>query len=170
MTSYESHKRGPLRTKIKGSSFGLDLAMQQSGLVAQAVLKRDDVPTGVACMFFMQLGGSIFLSTGQNVFASALISNLQGVVGLDAETILHVGATDIRKLMSPQYLQAVLEAYNNGVTRLFVVAVALPCLGILRALSVEWVSIKKKGPGEKKGVGKRNTKRALRSLIHAFHC
>jgi MFS family permease len=139
--------------------FGLGLAMQQSGLVVQAVLKRDDVPTGAACtFFFMQLGGAIFLSVGQSVFASALVSNLQGVAGLDAQTVLHVGATDIRRLVPPQYLSAVLEAYNNSVTRPFVVAMAMSCLAILGSLSLEWVSIKKKKQGEQKGPGRETPK------------
>jgi MFS family permease len=131
--------------------FGLGLAMQQSSLVAQAVLKREDMPTGISCMFFfMQLGGAIFLSVGQSVFASDLVSNLQGIAGLDAQTILHVGATDIRKIVPSQYLPAVLVVYNNALMRPFVVAVAVSCLTIIGSLSIEWVNIKKKksgGPG-----------------------
>lgn len=129
---------------------GLGLAMQQTGLVSQAVLKKDDVPTGVALMFFfMQLGGSIFLSVGQSVFSSALVSNLQGIAGLDAQTILHLGATDIRSFVPPQALPAVLSAYNGAVTRPFVVALVVACLSIIGSVTIEWVNIKKKKGTEK---------------------
>jgi hypothetical protein len=129
--------------------FGLGLGFQTSTLVPQTVLSRADVPLGMAMMFFMQqLGGSIFLSVSQNIFSNELVDRLSGVAGLDAETIVNTGATDLRSVVPTSELGTVVDAYSYSLTRVFIMATALSACMILAALVVEWKSIKgKKGPG-----------------------
>ncbi|RFU24474.1 hypothetical protein B7463_g11864, partial [Scytalidium lignicola] len=124
--------------------FGLGLAMQITGLVAQVVLAREDVSTGTATMFFsQQLGGAIFVSAGQNVFLKSLVSGLGDVPGLSAISIVNTGATDIQKDVPQQYLPKVLNVYNHALTRTFLIATIMMALSVLGSLAMEWRNIKK---------------------------
>jgi MFS family permease len=131
--------------------FGIGLGMQQSSMAAQTCLPKVDVPTGVSLMFFgQQLGGTVFVSVGQNILSSRLISGLAAakIPGLDPAVVDNAGATNIRNVVRPEYLGAVLEAYNHAVTTVFDVAVGTSCILIIGASFMEWKSIKKnKGKG-----------------------
>ncbi|KAI5357142.1 putative major facilitator superfamily, MFS transporter superfamily [Septoria linicola] len=132
---------------------GIGIGMQQGGMAAQTVLARKDVPIGVSLMFFMQqLGGAIFVSVGQNVFNSSLISGLVRVVkDLDPMTIVNTGATDIRRIVPEEELASVLIVYNTALRQVFIVGVILAALSVLGSFSLEWRSVKgKQGPTEKK--------------------
>lgn len=125
--------------------FGIGCGFQTSNLASQNVLPRADVPLGVALMFFMQqLGGSVFLSVGQNIFSSQLIDNLSGTVGLNAKAIVNNGATALRNIVPPSELKNVIDAYNYALTRVFILAAALSACMIIGAVFVEWKSIKGK--------------------------
>ncbi|KAL9075033.1 MAG: hypothetical protein Q9157_004168 [Trypethelium eluteriae] len=124
---------------------GIGAGFQTSTLASQNVLSRADVPLGMALMFFMQqLGGSIFLSVGQNIFSSKLVDNLAGVAGLDPKIIINTGATALRGIVPPSELGTVINAYSYALTRVFILAAALSACTILGALMVEWKSIKSK--------------------------
>ncbi|KAF4632700.1 hypothetical protein G7Y89_g5426 [Cudoniella acicularis] len=128
---------------------GIGCGFQISTLTPQNVLPRTDVPLGMALMFFMQqLGGSIFLSVGQNIFSSKLVDSLSGIAGLDAEAIVNTGATDLRRIVPSSEISAVVDAYNYSLTRIFLLTAALSACMILGALAVEWKSIKGKGGPE----------------------
>ena len=122
---------------------GLGLGMQQSSMAAQTCLDKKDVTTGVALMFFFQgLGGAIFLSIGEVVFTNSLVKNLQGIAGITAAEIVHSGATDLRSIVKPQYLGAVLVAYNKALMDTMYIAVATAVISILSGLTMEWKNIK----------------------------
>jgi MFS family permease len=128
---------------------GIGMGMQQSALAAQTVLSKKDVPTGVSLMFFTQmLAGAIFISVGQNVFDSKLVSGLVALIhGLSPHDIANTGATDLRKVVPASQLPQVLEVYNSAVRQSFIVATAIGSLCIFGALLVEWRSVKgKAGP------------------------
>jgi hypothetical protein len=129
--------------------FGLGCGFQTSTLAPQTVLPRTDVPLGIAMVFFMQqLGGAIFLSVSQNIFSNKLVDRISGVAGLDAETIVNTGATDLRSVVPASELGTVVDAYSYSLTRVFVVAAALSSCAILGSLAVEWRSIKGKSGSE----------------------
>ena len=128
---------------------GIGFGFQTSTLAAQNVLPRADVPLGLALMFFMQqLGGSVFLSVGQNIFSSKLVDSLSGIAGLDAESIVNTGATNLRNIVPSSELSSVLDAYSYALTRVFILSTALSAFTILGSLAVEWKSIKGKGSHE----------------------
>jgi MFS family permease len=105
--------------------FGLGSSMQVTSLVPQAVLAREDVAIGTAIMFFsQQLGGAIFVSVGQNILITSLVSGLAGIPGLDPQT-------------------KVLLEYNHALTRVFTVSLAMISVTILGGLFMEWTNIKK---------------------------
>lgn len=132
--------------------YGLGLGFQQAQLAAQTVLKRVDVPTGLALMVFMQtMGGAIFISVGQNILTSHLVSGItQLVEGVDPAMIVNTGATELRHLVPADQLPAVLEVYNDALRQVFLISVGLSATAILGALGLEWKSVKK----GKKGVAK----------------
>jgi Major Facilitator Superfamily len=128
--------------------FGLGLGMQQAGMAAQTCLPKKDVMTGVALMFFMQgLGGAVFVSVGQTVFSQSLIKKLSAVTNVSPALILHTGATDIRNIVPPQYLDKVLLAYNGALSDTFKVSLACVCLTVVTGLTMEWKSVKKAKQG-----------------------
>ena len=137
--------------------FSIGIGMQQGSLAAQTVLDKKDVPTGVSLMFFCQmLAGAIFVSVGQNVWASSLVSGLIDLVsGLNPEQVVNTGATDLRTAVPSQDLEPVLRVYNSALRDAFIVALAMGCISIFGALAVEWRSVKgKQGPSG----GKRDSK------------
>jgi hypothetical protein len=82
--------------------FGLGLGTMQPNLAAQTVLDPKDVQTGIALVFLHQfLGGAIFVSVGQNVLSSSLISGLKMALNgsISPSTIVHTGATELRNIV-----------------------------------------------------------------------
>lgn len=130
--------------------FGMGLTFQAPNLAAQTVLPTVDVPIGTSLMFFSQLlGGSIFISVGQNVLNNELVKNLSGVAGFNPSSILNAGATTLTHLAEP-LRTTVLLAYNEALRTVFQVGLIMTCLTILGAASLEWRSVKSKKPGAKK--------------------
>ncbi|KAM0718968.1 hypothetical protein Q7P37_006040 [Cladosporium fusiforme] len=130
--------------------FSLGLGMQQANLAAQTVLKRPDVPTGLALTVFAQtMGGAIFISVGQNVLTSNLVKGItQLVPDIDPASIVNTGATDLRHLVPADLLPAVLEVYNDALRQVFLIGTGMAAVSILGALGFEWKSVK---TSEKKG-------------------
>ncbi|XPT02149.1 MFS sugar transporter [Ascochyta lentis] len=125
---------------------GVGFGMQQILIAVQTVLPADDIPIGTATMMFSQtLGGALFISVGQNVFTNQLIKNLHNVVPeLNADFVLTVGATELKKQIEERFLPGVLSAYNLTLTQTFYVSVAAGAVSIIGAAFVEWKSMKGK--------------------------
>jgi MFS family permease len=131
---------------------GVGCGFQQSNLSVQTVLKRQDVPLGIALMFLQQqMGGSIFLSVSQSIFSNKLVNKLSGVAGLDPHVIVNTGATDLRKVVPVNELSTVVSAYSYALTRTFLLAAILSACMILGAGVVEWRSIKEKNTHKSEG-------------------
>ena len=126
-------------------SIGIGCGFQTSNLAPQNVLPRADVPLGMALMFFMQqLGGSVFLAVGQNIFSRQLVDSISGMAGLNTEAIVNAGATAYRSMVPLGDLNTVINAYSYALTRVFILTAALSACMILGAGIVEWKSIKGK--------------------------
>ena len=124
---------------------GSGLGMNQPLMAAQTVLALDDVSIGTASVIFAQtLGGAIFISAGENIFENHLLQGLQAVVPqLDPKIVLATGATDLRSVVKPEFIEAVIEVYNGSLVRAFKLATALACLTAVGSLGMEWRSVKK---------------------------
>ncbi|KAJ4332357.1 hypothetical protein N0V87_008465 [Didymella glomerata] len=122
---------------------GLGCGGQQASLAMQKALPKKDVSLGLALGFLMQqLGGAVFLSVCQNVFATKLVDRLSGVAGLDPQQIVNSGATAIRTIVPADEVDVVVDAYSFGITRCFLIAAALSAATILGVALMEWKSIK----------------------------
>jgi hypothetical protein len=100
----------------------------------------------MAIMLFVQLfGGAIFVSAGNNIFNTRLVSNLlKQVPDLDPQIVISAGATGLRKVVSAQDYPAVLLAYNDALIKAFQIGLILSCLSAIGAAAVEWKSVKDK--------------------------
>jgi hypothetical protein len=58
--------------------------------------------------------------------------------------VLNTGATNLKTIIAPQYLPAVLEVYNQALVSTYYIAIAMVSLSIFGALSMEWRNIKGK--------------------------
>lgn len=131
---------------------GVGFGMQQTLIAVQAALPTADIPIGTAIIMFSQtLGGALFVSVGQNVYTNQLIKNISAAIpegGAQLQgLVLSTGATELQAAITrafPQYLDAVLSAYNDALTETFYVSVAMSALSFVFALCVKWISVKGK--------------------------
>ncbi|KAK3990910.1 putative efflux system protein [Cladorrhinum sp. PSN332] len=128
---------------------GIGAGMQQPLMAVQTVLDIKDVPTGASVIIFLQtLGGALFVAVSQNVFTNKLVEHVaeyapEAFEG-DASAILLVGATSVQEAIRPEWLDAIVLAYNDALTQTFLVFTILSALSIIGAAFVEWKSVKGK--------------------------
>ena len=121
---------------------GLGSGFSQPSLAAQNVLPGRDAPVGVSIILLMiTLGGSIFSSVAQTVFANKLVKGTANIPGIDPKTIIHTGATNFRKLIAPEYLDDVVHAYNDAVVDVFQIVIVCACISMVGALGMEWKNL-----------------------------
>ncbi|KAI5850055.1 major facilitator superfamily domain-containing protein [Tricharina praecox] len=128
------------------TGMGIGLTLQQPMIAAQTVLKQVDIPIGsAAVVFFQTLGGALFISVAQNIFATELVKGITSrIPDMSASSILTTGATALTSTFSPDVLPQVIEAYNGAVTKAFYASVALAIVGFIGGLGMEMVSVKGK--------------------------
>ncbi|KAK6502401.1 hypothetical protein TWF506_002982 [Arthrobotrys conoides] len=132
---------------------GMGLCFQVPNLAAQTVLPKQDVPIGIALMFFGQLlGAAIFVAVGENVLGNQLVNRLAGVKGIDKTLITEGGATTLLTGLDVELREVVLVAYSEALRRVFQVGLAVTCLAVIGAATLEWRNIleeKQKLQGDK---------------------
>ena len=124
--------------------FGTGFGFQQPVISAQTVLKLDDIPVGTSALLFIQLlGGSLFVSVGNNIFTNNLIQNLlREIPNLDPQVVINAGATNLKNAVDASSISQVLIAYNAALTKTYQVSLILACLSIIGAVFIEWKSVK----------------------------
>ncbi|KAI1212165.1 MFS general substrate transporter [Annulohypoxylon truncatum] len=112
---------------------GRVLASQAPNMAAQTVLPKEDVAIGASLM--------------QTLFGADFVTNrLAGIPGISFELIQNAEATDILDSVSTQYRAAALQGYNDSLRVVSVVALCMACLAVLGAVTMEWLTVKKKAP------------------------
>lgn len=126
---------------------GLGLCFQVPNLVAQTVLPKPDVPSGLALMLFGQLiGAAVFVSVGENILANQLVKRLSGVPGFNTGLVTSGGVTELVNAMPAQLHDTVVHSYNEALRGVFQVGFIISCLTVLGAATLEWKSIKNEQP------------------------
>ncbi|TVY38445.1 Aspyridones efflux protein [Lachnellula occidentalis] len=125
---------------------GIGLGLQQPMIAVQTFLDISQVPVGTSVIIFVQtLGGALFVSIGQNVFANKLVEGLAKYAPtVDPALVLSTGATSIQKSIDPSVLPGVTMAYNSGLTEAYLVATIMASFTIIGSLAIEWKSVKGK--------------------------
>ncbi|KAF3309017.1 hypothetical protein TWF173_011527 [Orbilia oligospora] len=123
---------------------GMGLCFQVPNLAAQTVLPKQDVPIGIALMFFGQLlGAAIFVAVGENVLGNQLVNRLSGVRGIDRTLITEGGATTLLSGLDVELREIMLVAYSEALRKVFQVGLIVTCLAVIGAATLEWRSILK---------------------------
>ena len=133
-------------------AIGSGLGLQQSIVMAQAVLPLEDIGPGTGVMMFAQLGGAaIFVSVALNVFTQNLVAGVAalGLQGVDPKSIVQLGATQLREIVPPQAVEQVLVVYNAALVKAYQVGLIMSCISVLGPLGMKWVSLKKRDDGER---------------------
>lgn len=128
------------------AGIGIGLGFQQPMIAAQTVLKQKDIPIGsAAVVFFQTLGGALFISVAQNIFATELIEGIVArIPDMQAAAILNTGATALTSTFSPEVLPSIIQAYNEAITKSFYASIALAIVAFVGSLGLEMVSVKGK--------------------------
>lgn len=131
--------------------WGVGSTSQAPNLAAQTVLPDRDIPIpiGISLMFFSQLlGGTIFISVGQNVLNNQLLQRLSSLPGFSPKMIQDSGATSLTSLHA-LVKTTVLVAYNESLRQVLLVGLVPVCVSMLGALVMEWWSVKKNAQRQK---------------------
>jgi hypothetical protein len=94
-------------------------------------------------MFAAKISGAMFIPIGNAVFENEILKKLKSIPGVDGDLVLNTGATEIRNVVSPDVSDVVLKAYDEALTKVFLVAAIMAAVGLLPALCMEWKSVKK---------------------------
>lgn len=128
------------------------MGLELPNIAVQTVLPEKDVSIGTSLVVFARsLGGAVFVSVGQNIFSSHIVSGIQArVPELNPSVILQAGATEVQQTVeravsgeADGVVTLVLEVYNEAIVQTFVLALALACISILGAIGVEWRTVKR---------------------------
>lgn len=125
---------------------GRGAALQQGMIALQTVLPDSQVAMGMAVMMFLQgLMGSIFISIANTIFDNSLLSEIRSrAPGVNAEAVLAAGATAFRKVVSPEQLPNVLEAYAISFDQVFYLAIGLTATTFVTSWGLGWRDVRKK--------------------------
>lgn len=98
---------------------GVGFGLNQPLIAVQTALPNHQIAEGTAVIIFMQtFGGTIFIAVAQNVFNNKLIANVRAqAIPVDPVALLSVGATQLQKLVDPQYFGRLQLAYNESITQ-----------------------------------------------------
>lgn len=100
-------------------------------IAIQRVLPETQVAEGTSIIIFLQtFGGSIFLAVAQSIFNNKIVSNVVAQqIPVSPGALLSEGATQLSRLVGPQYLDALKFAYNESITQVrFSARVSSPSL------------------------------------------
>ncbi|KAI8931175.1 hypothetical protein NX059_011527 [Plenodomus lindquistii] len=111
------------------AGIGAGLCLQVPVIVAQATTCPEDIAMRTAILLFFQtLGGTIFISVAQNIFANRLVGYItHSDVRFDSQLVLSIGADDLRDHFSNQDLVEVLNAYLVGLRATWILGIS--CAG-----------------------------------------
>lgn len=128
------------------AGIGAGASVQIPFIAVQVVLDSKDMPTGNALtIFFNSLGGAISISIAQNIFSNTLTQRLNAVVPEKlTRAIIGAGATNIRAVVPEAMLAVVLQAYDEAVTRAYILPIAVGGIAFLSGLPMEMKSVKGK--------------------------
>ncbi|KAK4234362.1 major facilitator superfamily domain-containing protein [Achaetomium macrosporum] len=127
--------------------FGMGSCFQVPNLAVQTALPPQDVPVGLALMFFGSLiGSTVFVSVGENVLSNQLVKRMTGLPGFDVQLVTSGGATALLDSIAPNARGAALVAYNAALRDVFLVGLIVTCLAVLGTFTLEWLSVKKDKP------------------------
>ena len=104
------------------------------------MLNLKDVPVGVpiVVIFPSLLGDALFVSVGRNGLTDKLTSNLTAnLPQVSSCIVIQTRANDLRNVVAPQQIGALLEAYNEVLVHKYMVSLVLSCRTISITLWIQ---------------------------------
>ncbi|KAL2127090.1 hypothetical protein VTI74DRAFT_11335 [Chaetomium olivicolor] len=142
------------------TTIGRGMAFQVPVVSVQEEVPREESATGLAVInLVMNLGTAVSISVSQTILQSSLPGLLaQYAPDLDADSVLHAGATNIRELVSPERLPGLLVAYDKALRQMFYLPAACSAVACLVSIGLGWGKLetedgKKEGETEKRKEG-----------------
>ncbi len=94
------------------------------------------------CTGFQTVGGAFSVSAAQSGFVNRLASTLAfSAPGVDSQTVIATGATQIRKAFLPSQVPGIVFAYMAGLKVTFALVVALTGFTCLLGVLAPWKKI-----------------------------
>ncbi|GMG36353.1 unnamed protein product [Aspergillus oryzae var. brunneus] len=126
-------------------SLGIGLGSQNSTLVPQVAVQKEDVVIAISSLTFVQaLSSSVSLVIGQSVFHNRLVENLRVSAPSIDPSMVEKGVTMLRDTIPPEMLADVLGAFSRAITDTFHVAVVMCAFSLVGSASLRWKSIREK--------------------------
>ena len=128
---------------------GVGLVLQVPVIVGQAVVKTSDLSSVSAMiLFFQTMGGAIWVSAGQAGWSNTLLKEVAiRVPDVSPGLVLATGATELRKVFTPEQLPGILDANMAGVRVPIAIAIACSVVVVLLSPAARWENIKGKVSG-----------------------
>ncbi|KAM3447850.1 hypothetical protein MY3296_008329 [Beauveria thailandica] len=127
---------------------GQGLAIQIPVITGQAFSAPEDIAATTAIvLFFQMMGGTVFVSGAQAVFANRLVQTMGShAIGVAPEKVLSIGASELRKEFSGETLAHVLESYMVGIEDTFLFGTVVAACAFLASWIAPIKSIAKRAP------------------------
>ncbi|KAI0172762.1 MFS gliotoxin efflux transporter glia [Hypoxylon sp. FL1284] len=113
----------------------------QNGLnIAQASVTAEDLPAVTANLYFFQtVGGAFTVSSAQAAFINQALDRLRtSAPDVDAARLIAAGASELRRVFTPEELPGVLVAYMQGLKAVFAVSIAFCGIAFFNTLIIPW--------------------------------
>lgn len=138
-----------LSTIIVYSGFfgaAIGIGFQAPQVAVQNSVSASDVNTGLAIILFAQnFGPAISIALAQSIFQNKLAENVAGIIpGMSKSKIEDMGLGDLKRQVSPQKLQELLNGFDRSLTQTWYLAIGLGCATFIGSSTMQWRSIKKK--------------------------
>jgi hypothetical protein len=97
---------------------------------------------------FQLIGGALFVSTGENIFANRLLLSIPAKApNIDPSTVLNTGASNIASNFPIADIQGIFDSYMVGLKSAWALGLALAVGAFVASFGPEMRSIKRKREG-----------------------
>lgn len=119
---------------------GWGLAFQIPIIISQANASPTDISSVTAMvLFFMNLGGTAFVTAAQSAFVNEMLATVRTTVpDIDPATIIVTGATEIRIKFKANQIQKIVAAFMSGIRLSLALAIGATGIALLVSLFHDW--------------------------------
>ena len=128
------------------SGAGQGLTIQIPVIVAQATVSPSDLSSASSIiLFFMTMGGAIFISAAQSGFTNKLLKSIPTKAPhVSPQLVVATGASELRHVFKPEDLPGIIASYMDGLKVAFALTIALVGVSFLVAFTPKWQNIRGK--------------------------
>ncbi|KAK1997330.1 MFS general substrate transporter [Colletotrichum falcatum] len=116
------------------------MAWQLPIIVGQSSASASDISTVTAMvLFFMNFGGTTFVSAAQAAFVNTIINTIpSSAPAVDPVTVIDTGATQIRAMFPADQVSGIVLAYMSGIKVAFAISIGATGLACIISLACRW--------------------------------